>query len=392
MECRSPDLEGSSARAIKGSISASLVKTENAIEKGVAAHDAPSLKKTLGLQKNRHSQYVGWTTEFEPCLVELLPLNEKDENSLFRGTLRKVSDHDTFLMRDDEGTEKFEEEARDLDAIQNIVGNHGRALVEIYFEIVHPSLPILHKDVFLQMYTRSYREFAPALLAAVYVLALRWWSFKTELVSQHPPDIKALEKLAMKSLGDAVYRPRLSTVQAGLLLLQRPGGDSWLLTAQVVAISQELALHADCSDWAIPPWERGLRRRLAWALFVQDKWSSLVHGRPSHLGKTDWAVRPLVESDFPESDIGDDTGEDNDGRLLFTQMVALTDILSEVLDTFFTQKASSEIEDQGKNATRLILERAKPVQIKLREWFARLPACLRMDSISTDRKVSSIGS
>jgi hypothetical protein len=377
-------------KGAEGSLNASLIKTETAIENGLALHDASTLKKTLGLQKDRHSQYIGWTTEFEPCLVELLPLDEKDESSLFRGTLRKVAEYDTFLMRSDDTTESYEKEPATLDHIQHLVGRHGPALVDLYFEVVHPSFPILHKDVFLQKYSRSHREFAPPLLAAVYILALSWWTHDPRLAPLPKPDVADLEMVALKSLVASVNRPKLATVQAGLLLLQRPRGDSWVLTAQMVAIGQELGLNHDPGDWTIPTWERGLRRRLAWALYVQDKWSCLVHGRPSHIDKSNWIVHSLTETDFPASDIGDESGDEEDGRLLFTQMVALTEVLSEILDAFYTLRAGQDIVDQGRDSTRYILDRAKPLQIQLKDWFSRLPTCLRMDNTS-DQRLSPIG-
>lgn len=48
--------------------------------------------------------------------------------------------------------------------------------------------------------------------------------------------------------------------------------------------------------------ERGLRKRLAWALYMEDQWCSLVHGRPSLISKAHWAVRDLIEEDFEALD------------------------------------------------------------------------------------------
>ena len=301
---------------------------------------------------------------------------------------------DTFLMLPDEGTQNHGDEMADLDAIESVVAPHGQALISLYFRIVHPSFPILHKRVFLEKYNRTHREFSPPLLAAVYILVLNWWSYSSDLASLPKPDVKELERLALKTINDVIHRPKLSTVQAGLLLLQRPEGDSWALTAQLVAIGQELGLHLDCSRWKIPDWERGLRKRLAWALFMQDKWGALTHGRPSHIVRSNWAVRPVVKEDFPENTADEDDEEGSTevekGMILFSQMISLTEILSEVLETFYTIKAIQEIENEGRDGTRLILEKAKPVQIKLKEWFARLPGCLRTDSTKI-RKLSSTG-
>jgi hypothetical protein len=196
--------------------------------------------------------------------------------------------------------------------------------------------------------------------------------------------VRALERLIKSSLADAMWRPKLSTVQAGLLLSQRPEGDQWAPTAQLVAISQELGLHLDCTHWKIPPWEKGLRKRLAWALYMQDKWGALVHGRPSHIFSSNWIVQPLTPSDFEEGDCEEDDREGREelerGRTLFVQMVDLSQVLAEILETFYTLQAMQNVAAAGSQGTHLVLSLAKPIQLKLKEWYAALPTAIRMDS------------
>ncbi|PQE31034.1 fungal specific transcription factor domain-containing protein [Rutstroemia sp. NJR-2017a WRK4] len=357
----------------------------NSLTEDMANIGGPTLlKRTLGLQNDRYSQYIGPTTDFEPSLIDLSPFDPQDESLLSRGTLRKVSDVDTFLLLPDYTTPGHEHQIDDVDAIEDLVAPHGPVLLDLYFRIIHPNFPILQKNVFLEKYNRSYREFSPPLLAAVYILAINWWEHSDELSNLPRPDVKELERLARVTLSDAMYRPKLSTVQAGLLLSQAPEGDQWAPTAQLVAISQELGLHLDCSNWKIPPWERGLRKRLAWALYMQDKWGALVHGRPSHIFATNWAVLPLSPNDFPEMEHDESNSEESAeyerGRLLFTQMIILSQILSEVLDTFYTLSAMSSVAAAGPQGTHLVLQLAKPVQLKLKEWYSALPPCLRMDA------------
>lgn len=359
------------------------------------------LKRTLGLQNERYSQYIGPTTDFEPSLIDLSEFDPQDESLLSRGTLRKVSDRDTFLMLPDYNTPGYDHLVEDADAIENIVAPHGPALLELYFMVIHPNFPILQRTVFFEKYNRSYREFSPPILAAVYILAINWWDHSGELANMPRPDLKELERIARVTLADAMYRPKLSTVQAGLLLSQRPDGDQWAPTAQLVAISQELGLHLDCTNWKIPPWERGLRKRLAWALYMQDKWGALVHGRPSHIFTSNWAVQPLSPNDFSDVEFDESDSEQSDeyhkGRLLFTQMIILSQILSEVLETFYTLQAMATVAAAGPQGTQLVLRLAKPVQLKLKDWFAALPSCLRMDSLPSassspvPSKLSSIG-
>ena len=111
--------------------------------------------------------------------------------------------------------------------------------------------------------------------------------------------------------------------------------------------------------------------------------------------KSNWAVKGLVNEDFELSELLYEAVPSSEdvarGQALFKEMISLTEILSIVLDTFYTLKAMQEVEDSAQGGTRLILERAKPVQIKLKEWFAGLPGNLKMDSTMTG-KPSSTGS
>ncbi|PHH87574.1 hypothetical protein CDD83_8675 [Cordyceps sp. RAO-2017] len=361
------------------------------------------LKRTLGLQADRYSQYIGPTTDFEPSLINLSAFDPQDESLLSRGTLRKVSDDETFLMLPDHETPGFEHIAQDADAVEAVVAPHGRKLIDLYFEVVHPAFPIIQKHVFLEKYDRSHREFSPPILAAVYILAINWWKHSEELSSLPRPDVRELERLVCRTLQDAMNRPKLSTIQAGLLLSQRPEGDQWAPTAQLVAIGQELGLHLDCTGWKIPPWEKGLRRRLAWALYMQDKWGALVHGRPSHIFSSNWAVKALSANDFPDVEWDEtDANERQDverGRQLFMRAVQLSEILSEILDAFYTLESTKTVSNAGAQATQLVLAMAKPVQLKLKEWYAGLPAVLRLEPYSSSpsavqavpSRLSSIG-
>ena len=351
------------------------------------------LKRTLGLQRRHHGLYIGSSGRFDRFLItkgQSVP-NPQVLNGM---SFRHVSDNDMFVLQPDSGTEMYEDESEDLEAIESIVAPHGRALIDLYFRIIHPSFPILHKKVYLEKYERSHREFSPALLAAVYILASTYWTYSPELSYSSVPDVARLETLAFKALNYSVHRPKLSTVEAGLLLLQRSTKASWPLTAQMVAVSQDLGLHRDCSEWDIPVWEKGLRKRLGWALFMQDKWASLVHGRPSHISATDWAVDSLDDQDFPESSADEDDEDGSTevvtGRSIFTCMTSLTIILAEILSTLYSGAADEETTRQGADATTHVLTKAKPLQMKLREWYTGLPGSLSIEHVKV-RKLSSSG-
>ncbi|KAI9807003.1 MAG: Fungal specific transcription factor [Piccolia ochrophora] len=329
-------------------------------------------------QWTRHVQHIGTTTESEPRLFDLCLFDHNNESVTPQGAVRKVGDGDTFLKLSDEESVR-EGEQFHARAVGTLVGSYGARLVEIYFERVHPGFPILHKQRVLGDLADPRQRIPPPLFAAICLLALRWWHQVPGLANEQKPNPGDLEQAALNSLESAMAKPRFSTIQAGLLLQQRAGGESWPLTSQLVALGQELGLHLDCSQWQIPSWERGVRKRLAWALFMQDKWGSLIHGRPSHIFRANWAVGEVTDEDFDEDDTLEEGLEAQKMRLLFTQTIALTGLLSDVLDAFYTLQAAREAETAGENGTQLILDRAKPIQIKLKDWFKRLPPCLRMD-------------
>ncbi|KAJ9151168.1 Transcriptional activator protein DAL81 [Pleurostoma richardsiae] len=380
----SPGRSDNRRRRQQPSSLSSTVASSSLIEEMANFGGPTLLKRTLGLQHDRYSQYIGPTTDFEPSLINLSLFDPHDESLLSRGTLRKVSDVDTFLLLPDYNTPGYEHIVEDVDEIERIVAPHGRRLVDLYFRVVHPGFPIVQKSVFYEKYDRSPREFSPPLLAAVYILAINWWDLDDDLSGYPRPNVRELERLCRTTLADAMYRPKLSTVQAGLLLSQRPEGDQWAPTAQIVAIAQELGLHLDCSAWKIPPWERGLRKRLAWALYMQDKWGALVHGRPSHIFATNWAVQQLSQNDFPDVEWDENDVEEKldieRGRTLFAQMVQLSQILAEILETFYTLQAMQTVTNAGSQGTHLVLSLAKPIQLKLKEWYSALPTAIRMDS------------
>lgn len=307
---------------------------------------------------------------------------------------RRVDDTTTFLSRPDSRTLFSLDDEEDLEAIEAIVHPYGPALVDLYFRTVHPSYPILHKDVWVEKYSRSYKEFSPPQLAAFYLIAMDWWEYDRDLSSNEKPDANALLKAAMKTMTAVLHRPKLSTVQAGLLFLQRSGGDSWVLTSQVVALAEELGLHVDCSTWNIPDWEKGLRRRLAWAVYMQDKWSAFIHGRPSHISSASWRLPQLTLGDFPESAADQDDKEGSteveQGRLLFLHLTRLTEIMSDALVALYGPDQTRNDRIFAEHGVQGLLELVKPLIVRLKAWAADMPPGLRMEDVKP-RKLCSNG-
>ena len=225
-----------------------------------------------------------------------------------------------------------------------------------------------------------------------------------------------------------------------ILKCRRETTNSWGIASEVVALAEELCLGLDCQDWRLPKWERGLRRRLAWAVWSMEKWTSASEGRFSHLilGRN-WLVKMLSEEDFP-NDIGSYgmnyskknfppgyhgnnnsfTGTPNtnisnntpnnvlngaglnsngqsipfasildsnlsqeevkDRKQLFQNYVSLSIVLGEILDTFYTLGAMSVT-----NNIEYVLKLAKPLQLKLKEWYQNLPPKLTINYLESGK-------
>lgn len=309
---------------------------------------------------------------------------------------RKPDGRNAFLLQDRDRDLCGEKIPNIVGQIEELVGAAGPSLIKNFRTTVNRYFPIVEEPFFYAYKHQQKQNLDPTLLASVYTVAATALGDEIQASVKLILDVNRLEKLAFCLFKDSLSNPTLLTVQAGLLLIQSPNCDSNIMNAQLIGIAHELGLQLDCSLWKLADEEKFLRKRLAWALYMQDKWCSLIHGRPSLISKAQWAVQQLsetelsVDSDASRSD-GVAADEAKRGQDLFTQLIDLTEILATVLDTFYTLKAMSDVDKAGENGTRLILERAKPVQIKLKEWFTHLPLSLKMD-IKTSGKPSSTGS
>ncbi|TPX08560.1 uncharacterized protein E0L32_009899 [Thyridium curvatum] len=370
------------------------------------------LEGTLGLDLDTHPEFIGPSSFLEPALLDIQ--RPRDASTTGQpsaphrpppgGQARRLDDRTMFLVHPDEATASEAQRVADCDAIEDCVRPLGKALVNLYFRIVHPSYPILHKGVYLAKHAVSHRMFSPPLLAAVYLIALDYQLYDPATTAggggggaapARPNGQAALEEIAERTMADDLRRPKLSTLQAGLLLLQRSrigtGPSGWILTAQMVALAQGLGLHVDCSDWSIPEWEKGLRRRLGWALYMQDRWGALAWGRPTLLADDSWDLRPCAPADFPEAADEEQASEAeaaadgsvpaDTGREAFIRQTELARLLSQVLSCFYTTAATKPggaLDAMGPAAAAQL---AKPLILHLREWHAALPPDLGLEHI-----------
>ncbi|KAL8937192.1 MAG: hypothetical protein Q9216_004549 [Gyalolechia sp. 2 TL-2023] len=337
-----------------------------------------------------YGTHIGYTTELEPILFDIYKASGKTTQET---GYQKPDPRNAFLVKKSEDEMQEDAESEALTLIESLIGAHGAFMIQSFRDGSNRSFPVVEQPFFDAYSERQSIHIEPGLLAAMYTVAASSPINNFPSAAQLDIDLAQLEEIAFRWFENSLQKPTLATIQTGILLMQRPSVDTKTLNSQLVSAAYELGLNLDCTPWALTDIERSLRKRLAWALYMQDKWCALVHGRPSLIPSTHWAVRDLGDRDFKVDYEGlQDVAKEETkrGRELFAQMVSLTEILSTILETFYTLKSMQEVEDAGEEGTRMILNRAKPIQIRLKEWFAKLPKGLKMDSNQTG-KSSSIG-
>lgn len=367
-------LADSFSRSVADSLSDGHSRITVKVKREGSGASAASRSESATINWQYQGTHMGYTTELDPILFDVSPTGGSG--------YQKPDGRNAFLIHQADVPRYAEPQTDLIQAIDKLVGSHGPSLVQ-YFGTINRSLPIVENIFFAIYNSRRKDSLDPALLCAVYLVSTSSAAHNLGNVTWQQTDITQLEDLAFQLLESGLSNPTLSTLQAGLLLMQRSNVDSKFLNTQLIGAAFELGLHLDCSNWTVSRRERGLRKRLAWALYMEDQWCSLTHGRPSLISKEHWAVQDLTDDDFEEANSSAEEEileEVRLGQECFSQMVILTGILSSILNTLYTQKAMQEFDAAGANATRLILERAKPIQVSLKEWFTRLPKDLKMDN------------
>ncbi|KAL4895257.1 fungal-specific transcription factor domain-containing protein [Aspergillus ambiguus] len=175
--------------------------------------------------------------------------------------------------------------------IENWVQPYGPALVRLFFQYVHPVYCVVSKARFLQTYATDKLRLPASLRGAVYGLGAMFWKQDSSVSGPLPFDLHLLFEESQSSLQREFHAPDLWKLQACLLLLyERPADNAtietprmWVFSAHAVACAQMIGLHREPTHWHIGTWEKQLRRKLWWATFATDIWSSICHGNPPHI-------------------------------------------------------------------------------------------------------------
>lgn len=194
---------------------------------------------------------------------------------------------------------------------------YGPRLVALFVKYVYPALPLLsrsHMGLTPTCWTPQpwVLERTPVhLLAAIYASALPFAAhddYLCVLQTYSAPPAHRLWRLVYELVAEEIHTPHLAVLQAAVLYLHRPLDDAqasragtpfvWSWVGSLVGLAESLGLHIECRMWGIPAWEKRLRRRLWWAVYAEDKWRSLLLGRPPYIHAGEWDVAELDDADF----------------------------------------------------------------------------------------------
>ncbi|KAI7819988.1 fungal-specific transcription factor domain-containing protein [Gamsiella multidivaricata] len=171
-------------------------------------------------------------------------------------------------------------------------------LIDMYFKHVHPFLLVLHKPSFFRRLYDPKDPVPDFLLAAMYAVASHYTPGREE-------DGRRYFQFWLSRLDDTLDKPRLSTIQALLMVIKYQEGvkqsgfyfRTYMYTQMVVVLARELQLHKTTPVNAkLDPESHEVRRRLFWAIFVLDQFLSVSQGRTMSFRE----VEP--EADLPRTD------------------------------------------------------------------------------------------
>lgn len=362
--------------------------------------NATSGEPSLDQQPSSNATIVGLSGESDPYLLSRYRYDQYNEASFQQVRMRKMNDgpvasddvpafftiqHNALASKaqPSEKPEVLDRYRREIDEIIN--EQVGKRLIRLFFKYVQPYFPVLSREGGSYLRdedgVRNPSTVPTCVLAAIYGHALPFCAWDEQLCVDvyTPPSPEALFRIAWYSAQAMCHTPSLAVVQAFLLMVQRRPTNKHvsdtpfkgIMWTNAVSIAQSLGLNRDPSDWPLPEWEIRHRRRLAWATYVQDKWLALNAGRSSHIHADDWDVEMLTEDDFAELD-KHASGLDTPGSLHrqhFIKLCELSLIVDDILRSMFSLRATKELQ----NDLDATLETAKPLRMRLSNWYHSLP-------------------
>ena len=373
--------------------------------------------RPLDSQFTRSARFIGETGESNPYLLRHYHYDENDECTISKLTYRRIRSSTqpnilpgekgeppvVFMLADDSFAQKGEPRIEDevltkyrSDITGMFTEQEALRLIGLFFRFVYPYFPILSKSEIFPSESLSpavLHTLPLSLLSAMYATALPFMLYDDLLATtivHSPPQAHQIFRISWAAVTHELHTPRLATLEACLLLLQRAPTNRFVtdtpwktsLVGWTVSLAQTLGLTRECGDWvSVPQWEICLRKRLWYGCFIMDKWASLGAGMPSHIHSEDFDVLPLTDAELESPPSFDQLAnvvpsflEPEADSQHFRLLSELTMILSDIIDSYYSLRATQRT---SKDFTHS-LELARPLRSRLKAWTDSLPPALAL--------------
>lgn len=252
-------------------------------------------------------------------------------------------------------------------------------LIELYFEHVHPLMPVINRTEFMRKFNDPDDSPPLMLLQAVLLCGSRVLNNPLLFDNKGLSDLASLTFFRRaKALYETNYESDpVSIVQTVLLIgLYWEGPEdvtrnSYYWTRVGVGLAQGFGFHRDISlSPALSSSEKKIWRRIWWCLFEKDRNVAIAFGRPATIDLTDCDVPMLTMDDFDESDpelgVTSPYPVNQTEALYFIHLVKLAEITGIIIKHQYTVKA-----EQMKRVNRYsVIQRC---DMLMGIWFTNLP-------------------
>lgn len=291
---------------------------------------------------------------------------------------------DLFEMSDNLSLDLVELEILKLRGAFLLPGSElAHDLIELYFEHVHPLMPVINRTEFMRKFNDPNDSPSLMLLQAVLLCGLRVLNNPLLFDNRGLSDLASLTFFRRaKALYETNYESDpVSIVQTVLLIgLYWEGPEdvtrnSFYWTRVGVGLAQGFGFHRDISSSpSLTSSEKKIWRRIWWCLFEKDRNVAIAFGRPATIDLTDCDVPMLTMDDFDESD--PEQGVvlpyplNETQALYFIHLVKLAEITGIIIKHQYTVKA-----EQMKRVNKFsVIQRC---DMLMGIWFTNLPSQLQ---------------
>ncbi|KAF4883250.1 putative transcriptional regulatory protein [Colletotrichum fructicola] len=260
----------------------------------------------------------------------------------------------------------------------------GARLVRLFHKYVFKMLPVVSRTA-MRLTSQDdlpqpdiLTETPTHLLAALYGSAIPFAHQDDHLVALSacdPVNLDDVWEICYASLQEEFCKPHLHVLQAAILYLHRTHesprhsaftdtASIWPFMGTVAGLAHNLGLHLECRMMGLPAQEKRLRRRLWWAVFIQDKFLSLHTGRSPYIRNDEWDVDELDNFDFLP------WNETDASRASPFQDLARLSLIAERLQAdLYSLKSCQKLAENLPDS----IQAARPIFDALHQWRASVP-------------------